>query len=212
VKEGINAPSHDCCDGSRRSDQRVMNHRQPQQPEGMLLQSAPISDDHQQSRPQQRGEQSHYAQIPHLRRIEACPVRRILGQEQRRQHPDCGHCTVGRDLDESNVEEKRMHNLQNSLSGHRARSEKVEYGPRGREQCAGEPVLRRWSSPRFIRHSGLADTAHRTDFRVEPLFMNIGSTCVDCHTCFAGRLLLRILWVPVWNYKSCSCGGDVLAS
>jgi hypothetical protein len=56
---------------------------------------------------------------------------------------------------------------------------KVESGPLGREQCAGEPVLRRWSSPRFIRHSGLADTAHRTDFRVEPLFMNVGSTSVD---------------------------------
>jgi hypothetical protein len=41
-------------------------------------------------------------------------------------------------------------------------------GPWGR--CAGEPFLRRWSSPRFIRHSGLADTAHRTDCRVEPLF------------------------------------------
>ncbi len=35
---------------------------------------------------------------------------------------------------------------------------------------SGEPVLRRWGSPRFIRHSGLADAAHRTDFRVEPLF------------------------------------------
>ncbi len=44
-------------------------------------------------------------------------------------------------------------------------------GPRGREQCAGEPVLRRWGSPRFLRHSGLADTAHRTDCRVEPLFI-----------------------------------------
>jgi hypothetical protein len=47
---------------------------------------------------------------------------------------------------------------------------KVEPDPLGREQCAGEPVLRRWSSPRFIRHSGLADTAHRTDCRVELLF------------------------------------------
>jgi hypothetical protein len=56
---------------------------------------------------------------------------------------------------------------------------KVESDPLGRERCAGEPVLRRWSSPRFIRHSGLADTAHRTDCRVEPLFMIIGSTSVD---------------------------------
>ena len=48
---------------------------------------------------------------------------------------------------------------------------KVESDPLGRERCAGEPVLRRWSSPRFIRHSGLADTAHRTDCRVEPLFI-----------------------------------------
>src|SRR6185437_6848297 len=48
---------------------------------------------------------------------------------------------------------------------------KVEPDPLGREQCAGEPVLRRWSSPRFIRHSGLADTAHGTDGRVEPLFI-----------------------------------------
>ncbi len=40
----------------------------------------------------------------------------------------------------------------------------VEADPLGRGQCTGEPVLRRWSSPRFIRHSGLADTAHRTDF------------------------------------------------
>jgi hypothetical protein len=47
----------------------------------------------------------------------------------------------------------------------------VEPDPLGRGQCAGEPVLRRWSSPRFIRHSGLADTAHRTDCRVEPLFI-----------------------------------------
>ena len=56
---------------------------------------------------------------------------------------------------------------------------KVESGPRGRGQCAGEPFLGRWSSPRFIRHSGLADTAHRTDCRVEPLFTNVGSTSVD---------------------------------
>jgi hypothetical protein len=49
-------------------------------------------------------------------------------------------------------------------------AQKEKAGPRGREQCAGEPVLRRWSSPRFIRHSGLADTAHRTDGRVELLF------------------------------------------
>src|ERR1700749_2813753 len=47
---------------------------------------------------------------------------------------------------------------------------KKKSDPLGRGQCAGEPVLRRWSSPRFIRHSGLADTAHRTDCRVEPLF------------------------------------------
>jgi hypothetical protein len=47
----------------------------------------------------------------------------------------------------------------------------VEPDPLGREQCAGEPVLRRRSSPWFIRHSGLADTAHRTKFvREEPLF------------------------------------------
>ena len=55
----------------------------------------------------------------------------------------------------------------------------VESDPLGREQCAGEPFLGRWSSPRFIRHSGLADTAHRTDCRVEPLFTNVGSTSVD---------------------------------
>ncbi len=50
------------------------------------------------------------------------------------------------------------------------KSRKQKSDPLGRGQCAGEPVLRRWSSPRFIRHSGLADTAHRTDCRVEPLF------------------------------------------
>jgi hypothetical protein len=32
------------------------------------------------------------------------------------------------------------------------------------QQCAGEPVLRRWDSPQLFRHSGLADTAHGADF------------------------------------------------
>jgi hypothetical protein len=31
------------------------------------------------------------------------------------------------------------------------------------QQCAGEPVLRRWDSPQLFRHSGLADTAHGAD-------------------------------------------------
>jgi hypothetical protein len=48
--------------------------------------------------------------------------------------------------------------------------ERVKTDPLGRELCAGEPVLRRRDSPRFIRHPGLAGTAHRSDFRVESLF------------------------------------------
>jgi len=89
--------------------------------------------------------------------------------------------------------------------------QEVEYGPLGRGQSAGEPVPRRWSSPRFVRHSGLADTAHGTDCRVEPLFMNVGSTGGNRHTCFAGRLLLRILRGAAGNYKSCSASGFVLS-
>jgi ribosomal protein S27AE len=80
----------------------------------------------------------------------------------------------------------------------------VEPGPRGRDRRAGEPVLRRWNSPRFIRHSGLADTAHKTDYRVESLFIECWFIQRWSYTCFADRLLLRIVWVRARNYKSCA--------
>lgn len=93
------------------------------------------------------------------------------------------------------------------INAHAYRSEwvsKKESGPRGRERCAGEPVLRRWSSPRFIRHSGLADTAHRTDCRVELLFNECRFNQLESPTCFAGRFLLRIVGSLRGNYKSCA--------
>jgi hypothetical protein len=40
--------------------------------------------------------------------------------------------------------------------------------------------------------------------RVEPLFMNVGSTSFYHYTCFAGRFLLRIVGRADRNYKSCT--------
>ena len=107
--------------------------------------------------------------------IQTCNAPGALGQQQ--SHDDAKRCqgAIGRNQNCAGVEENGMHLNQDTVSGVVRRRvifkrKKEESGPRGREQCAGEPVLRRWSSPRFIRHSGLADTAHKTDCRVEPLF------------------------------------------
>ncbi len=60
--------------------------------------------------------------------------------------------SISRQDEAAELEEVRVHEREQTKPTHWAV-----------QQCAGEPVLRRWDSPQLFRHSGLADTAHGAD-------------------------------------------------
>ena len=94
---------------ARACQQRMMHHRQAQQPGGMTAQGAPVGGDQQQPRGGQRRKQAQDAEIPHLGCVHAHDARGALREGKRQQHAQRGDCAVGRDENCSDVKENGMH-------------------------------------------------------------------------------------------------------
>src|SRR5271155_1162557 len=115
---------------------------------------APIGKDLYEARGEQRGDYADHAQVPHLLGIKFQAAGRLPRDKKRSEDADGRQHSRGGNGEGAKLNEARVHDV-------RVQIRKPTRGAVGR--YSGEPVLRRWGSPRLFRHSELADAAHRAD-------------------------------------------------
>ena len=105
----------------------------------------------EENSPNQRGHNRQQSDAPDLVMIEGEQARGADADDEPKNYAQGQQESISRQDEAAELDELGMH------------EDKTKPTHGAVQQRAGEPVLRRWDSPRLFMHSGLADTAHRAD-------------------------------------------------